>query len=362
MRAFSCPQCSTLTFFQNSVCLNCGSAIGYLRAEQRFAVLLTTPDGTIGHVDARGRTFVACANLGLAGCNWLVDRNVPGGLCDCCVLTRTRPADGDADGLRFFARTEKAKRQLVFQLDTLRLPSTPRLVDAEHGLAFDLLSSEVEPVITGHDSGVITIDLAEGDDPHREALRNSLGEPYRTLLGHLRHEIGHWYFDVLIAGDDTRLSQFRALFGDERADYAQALDQHYSRHRDDAWKAEHISDYAASHPWEDWAETFAHYLHLTDTLETAYSYGLELSGPRLRDIGAAAQPEHPDDQAASVTTSPKAHYDGFADLLAAWLSLTYALNAVNRSMGKDDLYPFVLVPAVIDKLRFVHTLIHPSTD
>jgi hypothetical protein len=351
VRAFTCPNCSALTFFQNSVCLSCDSAIGYLRAQQRFATLTTTPDATIGHRDDTGATYVACANLGLAGCNWLVDRTVAGGLCDCCALTRTRPADGDSDGLRFFARAEKAKRQLVYQLDVLGLPTTPRALDPDHGLAFDLLSSEDEPVITGHDNGVITIDLAEGDDPHREALRHSLGEPYRTLLGHLRHEIGHWYFDVLIAENDASLQAFRSLFGDERADYAEALDRHYGRQRDDSWRADHISDYAASHPWEDWAETFAHYLHLTDTLETAYHYGLSLSGPRVDEAPNAW-----------VTTSPAADYADFDELLTAWLSLTYALNAVNRSMGKDDLYPFVLVPAVIEKLRFVHAAISRPQD
>ncbi|CAN5642447.1 putative zinc-binding metallopeptidase [soil metagenome] len=353
MRAFACPHCSSLIFFQNSVCVTCNSALGFDRAAATFVRLEPTPAGVLGHRSATGVPGYVCANLDLAGCNWLAGS--PGGLCDCCSLTRTRPADSDAEALLAFARTERAKRRLLFQLDGLGLPTTPRSVDPAHGLAFDLLSSSDTKVITGHEDGVITIDLAEGDDPHREALRTSLGEPYRTLLGHLRHEIGHWYFDVFIDGGPA-LEPFRALFGDERRDYGEALAQHYGGPRTDAWRATHVSDYAASHPWEDWAEVFAHYLHLTDTLQTSYAYGLDFTGPRveLSDTPAGSLVQS---TAASMSTSPKPSYASFDDMLNAWLSLTFALNAVNRSMGSDDLYPFVLVPAVIEKLRFVHDVI-----
>jgi hypothetical protein len=348
VRAFACPNCSALIVFENSVCVTCNSALGYVRESAGFVQLQPTPLGRLGWTDSTGRTLVVCANLQLAQCNWLTV--TPGGLCECCSLTRTRPADSDTEGLEAYARTEQAKRRLLFQLDSLGLPSTPRSIDPEHGLAFDLLSSAHEKVITGHDSGVITIDLAEGDDPHREAVRTNLGEPYRTLLGHLRHEIGHWYFDILVSFQRDRpavLENFRRLFGDERRDYSQALAEHYGSVHGEAWRSVHVSDYAASHPWEDWAETFAHYLHLTDTLETAYSYGIDLQGPRLPATTA---------QLPSTSTSPKAAYLDFNELLNAWLSLTFALNAVNRSMGKEDLYPFVLVPIVIEKLRFIHEL------
>jgi hypothetical protein len=348
MRAFACPHCSALIFFENSVCITCGSPLGYLRSQARFTELSPTASGRLGWTDPDGRTFVGCANLQLAGCNWLAEPDAPAGLCDCCALTRTRPADTDTDGLEAFARTEQAKRRLLFQLDTLALPTTPRTVDPQHGLAFDLLSSGRQKVITGHDSGVITIDLAESDDPHREAVRTSLGEPYRTLLGHLRHEIGHWYWDILVGPYSTNpdaLDAFRNLFGDERRDYAQALTQHYGSAHDERWRITHISDYAAAHPWEDWAECFAHYLHLTDTLETSYAYGIELRGPRVATANG---------QNVSIATSPQPFYRNFDELLNSWLSLTFALNAVNRSMGSDDLYPFVLVPAVIEKLRFIH--------
>lgn len=304
MRSFSCPACRQLVFFENSTCLNCGTELGYARASHDLVAL---------------GGLVRCANAGIAACNWLV---APGeGLCGSCVLTRTRPADSDEAGMRAFVRAEAAKRRLVFQLDDLRLPTSD--------VVFDLLSGG--PVITGHADGVVTIDLAEGDDGHREALRVQLAEPYRTLLGHLRHETGHWYWTVLV---EPSPEAFRALFGDERADYAAALDRHYAGDPAPGWESSYVSAYAAAHPWEDWAESFAHYLHIRDTLQTSAAFGLAVPGAAPAQDGA-----------------------GFDELIATWLPLTYALNAVNRSMGKDDLYPFVLSGRVLEKLRFVHTLI-----
>lgn len=306
MRSFSCPVCGRLVFFENSACLHCGSALGYARDEGAL-------------VAADGRRY--CANAELARCNWLVD--APGQLCGSCALTRTRPADADADAMAAFADAEAAKRRLVYQLDDLGL--------ATDGVVFDLLSSAQEPVTTGHADGVVTIDLAEGDDAHREALRVQLAEPYRTVLGHLRHETGHYYWTVLV---DPSPARFRELFGDERADYAEALQHHYSSPAPAGWEEEYVSTYATAHPWEDWAESFAHYLHIRDTLQTAAAYGMQVRG--------AAPADEP---------------TGFAEIIDTWLPLTYALNAVNRSMGKDDLYPFVLSPAVLAKLDFVHDLV-----
>ena len=194
---------------------------------------------------------------------------------------------------------------------------------------------------TGHADGVITLDLAESDDAHRERLREQMGEPYRTLLGHLRHEIGHFYFPLLDAprGGAARA---RGLFGDEREDYQAALDRHYADGPPQGWAQEHVSAYATMHPSEDWAETFAHVLHIRDTLQTAAAYGIRVDGPVGR----------PDLDAEPATPAPAAARDA-----RRWLGLTYAFNAVNRSMGFDDLYPFVLSPVVIDKLAFVDGLI-----
>jgi len=331
VRPFACPVCRSLVFFDNDRCLNCGSGLAYDRAS---CDLVAVADG-----DPR-----RCANHVLAGCNWLA---ADGGLCGSCRLTRTRPADDDATALAAFARTEAAKRRLVYQLDHLGLPSTPRTEDPARGLAFDLLSSRDAPVTTGHADGVVTIDLAEGDDPHREALRAQLAEPYRTVLGHLRHEVGHWYWQVLVDGTPF-LDRFRELFGDERADYAEALDAHYGRPDDGGWTETHVSRYAAAHPWEDWAETFAHYLHIRDTTETAHAWGMRVDGPAL-ELNLAWN--------ARLDVEPGEEVDSFDKLAQAWIAFSMALNAVNRSMGKDDLYPFRLPPAVLEKMRLVHLVV-----
>jgi hypothetical protein len=307
--------------FENSACLNCGTPLGYSR-EKRTIVTL---DG-----------LARCANADVANCNWLVDQ--PGARCGSCALTRTRPADGDAAGITAFARAEDAKRRLVYQLDDFGLTTD--------GVVFDLLSSAQEPVITGHADGVVTIDLAEGDDAHREALRVQLAEPYRTMLGHLRHETGHWYWTVLVQSDPE---PFRALFGDERADYAEALQKHYAAPAAAGWEERYVSSYATAHPWEDWAESFAHYLHIRDTLQTAAAYGILVRGP-----DAVAAPDAP------LAATPREDPSGFAEIVGTWIPLTYAINAVNRSMGKDDLYPFVLSPTVVEKLEFVHRAVSTS--
>jgi hypothetical protein len=342
MRAFACPHCGALVFFENSVCLTCGSALGFYRPDATLVMLRPGTDSGLVYLAPDGTVWQPCANLTLASCNWLAEANAADGLCSSCALTRTRPADDDQTGLREFNATEVAKRRLVYQLDALGLPTTPRSVDPARGLAFDLLSSARLPVVTGHDSGVITIDLAEGNDSHRERMRVELDEPYRTLLGHLRHETGHWYWEVLVDGS-PHLDGFRRLFGDDRRDYVQALQEHYGKPDSGGWVDDYVSHYAAAHPWEDWAETFAHYLHIHDTIQTAAAWGTRVDGPRLAL-----------NTAAPVSAEPGQPEDAFADIINTWLPLTFALNAINRSMGYDNLYPFVLSPTVLEKLRFVH--------
>jgi hypothetical protein len=288
------------------------------------------PLGADGHPERQ-----RCANAQLARCNWITDDAHFGGLCRSCRLTRTRPADFDAEGLENFRVAEAAKRRLVFQLLELGL-------HIGSDLRFDLLSSAHRPVPTGHADGVITLDLAESDDVHREQRRAELGEPYRTVLGHLRHEIGHYYWPMLVerAG---RIEAYRGLFGDEREDYQAAIDHHYELGPPADWSRSHVSAYATMHPWEDWAETFAHYLHIRDTLETAAEFGIVVAGPdRVADPMLSAVPR---DEVLG---------GGFEPILQTWLPLTYALNALNRSMGAGDLYPFTLAGVVVDKLSFVH--------
>ncbi len=354
MRSFACDICGNLLVFENSVCVSCGTSQGFDPGQLRLVPVGPGPGSGAAASRAEGSP---CARLGLAGCNWLVpvdERDRYSGLCLACRLTRTRPADDDSPALVAYARTEAAKRRLVYQLLDLGLPVVPKSDDPRFGLAYDLLSSAAAPVITGHEDGVVTIDLAEGQDAHREAMRVELAEPYRTLLGHLRHETGHYYWTVLVAGPGAppgAVESFRGRFGDERADYREALSRHYALGPQPGWGQHYVSAYAAAHPWEDWAETFAHYLHIRDTLQTAAAYGMVVTGP----VAAVRDP-------AALVAVPRepAQADPVDVLIATWLPLTYALNAVNRSLGKDDLYPFVLTPTVIAKLGLVHELVGPE--
>ena len=224
----------------------------------------------------------------------------------------------------------------MVELTDLSLPIVGRVENPTGGLCFDLLSSATTQVITGHDDGVITLDLAEGDDVHRETLRISMDEPYRTLLGHFRHEIGHYYYTVLAETGPGR-TEFEQLFGDPDLDYQQALNRHYSQGSPAGWEDRFVSSYATMHPAEDWAETFAHYLHIRDTLDTAAAFGFAPAG--------------------ATADQPLTGDAAFDRMIALWLPLAWSLNMINRSMGHSDLYPFVLPPAVLEKMRLVHRLV-----
>ncbi len=352
MRVFTCQSCGQLIFFDNSQCLRCEAPLGYVHGQRDVIAVTELADGRLVDLATPTGTWQRCATANLTGCNWLVPAGSDA-LCASCQLTRTRPADGDAEGLAELVQSEMAKRRLIFQLAELGLPAEPRREATKTGLAFDLLSSSETKVVTGHDDGIITLDLAEADDEHRERLRLQLSEPYRTLLGHFRHEIGHYYWPLLVRDPDT-LDACRALFGDDSADYAEAVKAHYnaSADEDESWTTNYISRYATMHPYEDWAETFAHYLHILDTLQTVESFGLGTPGSSgalgakggTRRIGS-----HPTRPAGSAT---------FGEVIDSWLELSYALNQINRSMGHQDLYPFVLAAPVIRKMAFVDHLVH----
>jgi hypothetical protein len=340
VRDFNCPNCGQRLAFENSLCLSCGSRLGFSLDD--MALLVIAPGEESEHAGAvDSGQYRLCANLHLAECNWLVEKGPIRKLCASCALTRTRPNDADTKALAAFAAAERAKRRLIAELHELKLPIIGRDEDPDYGLAFDLLSSELEKVFTGHENGVITLDLAEGDDVHREQLRVAMDEPYRTLLGHFRHEIGHYYFYRLVGTSNDYTEQFRELFGDPDADYQAALDRHYNDGPPAEWKERYVSSYATMHPAEDWAETFAHYLHIRDTMDTAAAFGFA---------------------PASATFDRKVlGPSGFDTLIDIWLPLAWALNMINRSMGREDLYPFVLPPAVLEKMRFVHTVIEEIT-
>ncbi|MBV9513628.1 MAG: putative zinc-binding metallopeptidase [Mycobacteriaceae bacterium] len=340
MRDLICPNCGQHLAFENSVCLSCDRPVGFSLDDMAMLVITDGPEaGSPGFVSAD--EFELCANLHLAKCNWLVVKDPIRRLCASCRLTRTRPNDADTQALAAFADAETAKRRMIVELVELKLPIVGRDADPDYGLAFDLLSSAREKVFTGHHNGVITLDLAEGDDVHREQLRISMDEPYRTLLGHFRHEIGHYYFYRLVEPARDYLQRFRELFGDPDADYQAALDRHYHEGAPPQWEENFVSSYATMHAAEDWAETFAHYLHIRDTLDTAAAFGFAPANATYerRVLGPS----------------------GFDTIIEMWLPLSWALNMVNRSMGHDDLYPFVLPVPVLDKMRLVHTIIDEVT-
>jgi hypothetical protein len=326
MRLFAC-ECGSRIFFENSLCLACNRELGFVPEALEMAAF---PAGIA--ISTRHGEYRKCQNYAHEGvCNWLVPAASPGPLCQACELNRVIPDLSEPTNRSLWLEVEKAKRRLVYGLNCLHLPVVPKSRDAEAGLAFDIKGEAGDQrVLTGHSDGLITLALREADPAEREATRQQLQERYRTLLGHFRHEIGHYYWDRLVR-DSPELAEFRSLFGDESQDYAAALKRHYAaapQLHDDF-----ISSYAAAHPWEDFAETFAHYLHMTDTLETAGEFGF------------SNQQGYP---------GSSAELDG---LLTEWMKLSVALNSLNRSMGAPDAYPFAISPRVAQKLGFVHRLL-----
>jgi hypothetical protein len=366
-RAYQC-QCGRPVFLRNSRCLACHTPLGYVI--DRLGVVPLAPaefDGAEPGTftvfgDPEGRAYRRCDNLmTAAACNWMVpapragdaaafntDGLVPG-LCLSCSVTRTIPDQSLERNGELWLSLELAKRRLLSQLLALHLPVLTRLSDPAHGLAFDFLGNVPggPHVLTGHQTGVITLNAEEAEDAVRERIRAEMREPYRTLLGHFRHEIGHYYWDLLV--DPTSwIEPFRELFGDEREDYAAALRSHYDNGPPPDWANRFVTSYASSHPWEDWAETWAHYLHMADTADTAMSFGVDAQNVELAsdlfELSDLWQPERP---GAAM----------FLDFLNGWVRLTNVLNELSRSMGQPDYYPFVLPRAAVGKLQFIHEVI-----
>lgn len=351
MKLFECQHCGQLLYFENTHCERCGNALGYLSEEKTLTVIHPENENQWRSEVDPDRLYRYCENFTHNACNWLVPADSETSLCRACQLNHTIPNLDDPAHLQQWQRLETAKHRLVYTLLRLGLPLISKLEDEQRGMAFDFLADpdpsfrESEKVITGHCHGLISINIAEADDVERERQRQTMAEPYRTLLGHFRHESGHHYWEQLVNNNDW-LAKFRERFGDERQDYSQALDQHYDGATPDDWSEYFVSTYASSHPWEDWAETWAHYLHIVDTLETAYAHGLRL------------RPRAGDDE----TLTAQADFDpylqpDFDALIEAWLPVSIAVNSLNRSMGQPDLYPFVLSDTVMDKLRFMHRFI-----
>jgi len=344
MKLFQCQNCGQELYFENTRCESCGLSLGYLPGRELITAL--KPDDNTGTREqmwralADNKLYRYCANAAYGVCNWLMPAAAPDTYCAACRHNRMIPDLSWAENLEKWRALEVAKHRLFYTLFQLRLPVETQ-AESPAGLSFEFLA-DVAPsgssVMTGHSDGVITINLAEADDVERERRRHQMREPYRTLLGHFRHEIGHYYWDRLIA-NTPHLEEFRRIFGDERRDYGAALQDYYAWGAPSDWSQHFISAYASSHPWEDFAETWAHYFHMIDTLETARVAGLAISPKRSQSPGAVFD-FHPRDT-------------DIKHVVEAWLELTFAVNSLNRSMGLRDLYPFVLGPSAVVKLTFV---------
>lgn len=346
MRVFLCDHCGHLVFFDSVQCLHCGSTLAFLPDQLTLAALVPAEAPDLWRRAASGGQpgrYRLCGHAQQGGCNFAVPVADAEPLCASCRQTQWLPDLSDPDHQRRWRQIEQAKRQLYYTLARLGLEPAGNHAAPRFELLADLPGA---PVLTGHRAGTITLNVAEADDDERARRRLALHEPYRTLIGHLRHESGHFFWDQLVQGSPA-LSAFRALFGDERQDYAAALRAHYTRGMGGTnWQAQHVSAYAAAHPWEDWAETWAHYLHLVDLLETAASYQVTLTVPHA----TAPQPQTVQDP----FSKPLPDFDA---MVREWVPLTLMLNSLNRSLGQQDAYPFAPSAGALAKLRFVHDLV-----
>jgi len=308
-------------------------------------------------VSANKEIYRKCQNYTLNhACNWMVPETDKNHFCLSCRLSEIIPDLTKPENFDRWRRVESAKRRLIYSLFWLDLPLFDKSGDPQNGLSFQLaednehysefvtIPSDSGQIKTGHINGTITINIAEADAVFREEIRVRMQERYRTLLGHLRHESGHYYWDLLISKTDYLLEEFRNLFGNEQSDYQAALHQHYINGPVANWQSGWVSAYASAHPWEDWAECWAHYLHMIDTLETAYDFGGEM---------------YTSDYVIHGQQFSKAYLlsVSFDQLMDEWIKLSIMLNEMNRSLGLDDAYPFYMSDLLKEKMAFVHKVI-----
>lgn len=350
MKLFRCDNCGNPIHFENRVCVNCGFRLGFVPEAMGMFTIMPQPDsGLWRRVDSPALAYRYCDNAAKDICNWLIPAGSDEPFCQACRYNGLVPDAGTDDGLRRWRAIAEAQRHLFYSFLRWDLPRPSRKEDPQGGLVFDLKDDEIlpdgscKPVLIGHDEGRIVIRTAEADDLTREQQRDAMKEPYRTLLGHFRHETGHFIWNRMVR-DAGKCEDFRVVFGDERQDYCQALERHYRDGAPPGWGASYISEYATTHPWEDFAECFAHVLHVVDSLETAHIYGIALAPMSHGELSAYAN------------FDPYAVTD-FERIAEVWIPLSVALNAIHHSMGERDLYPFILSPAIKAKLGYVHKLI-----
>jgi hypothetical protein len=336
MRLFTCENCAQPVYFENTSCVACGTTLGYQPDANRLLAV-------------RGDRLL-CENAQHLACNWLVPEGTTDAFCRSCRHNVTIPNLSVPENVTNWRKIQEAQRRAMYSFLRLGLPLASRVEEPQSGLGFEILADGVDPnkpkIMTAHDFGLITIALAEADDAERSSRRMAMGEPYRTILGHFRHESGHYFWDRLVR-DTPMLEPCRAVFGDDSVNYDEALKRHHANGPPANWQEEFVSSYATCHPWEDFAETWAHYLHIADTLEMARSFG----------IGVEASTDKTGTLSGTVDFDPYRETE-ITRLMEAWVPITAAVNSLNRCMGVSDLYPFVLSPKVIEKLGFIQTLVH----
>ncbi|MEQ8238623.1 MAG: putative zinc-binding metallopeptidase [Cyclobacteriaceae bacterium] len=345
MKIFQCGYCEQSLYFENQSCNNCGHLTGYRASDRTMLTFDPSLDSLIS--DREQIAYKYCKNKEYNVCNWVIEKNDPEEFCSACQLNRTIPNLRSKENFNKWRNLEIAKHRLIYQLQKLGLTILSKN-DLEEGFCFDFVArQDNKELMTGHVNGVITILVREADSVIREQTRLQLLEPYRTLIGHLRHEVGHYFWNRLVWNDPQVLRQFRDIFGDEQMDYSEALKKHYENGAPANWQEQFISEYATSHAWEDWAETWAHYLHVMDMVETAYFFGLHVK-PRgtMRD-------------SADVSFDPYTIED-FDVIINTCIPLSFAMNSMTRAMGVPDVYPFVVAPAVVEKMKFIHRLLLPK--
>jgi hypothetical protein len=335
MKIFQCGYCQYPLFFENYTCANCYHLSGYRDSDRLIS-------------DREQIEYKYCKNHQHDVCNWLIPIESSVNFCTACQLNRTIPDLSDQKNFPKWKNLEVAKHRLIYQLQKIGLALPSKLKNV-NGLCFDFVVRQANSqLMTGHANGVITILLREADSVLREQMRKQLMEPYRTLIGHLRHEVGHYFWDRLVYTDAGILAEFRAIFGDERASYKEALKSYYKNGAPDDWQETFISKYATAHAWEDWAETWAPSLHIMDMVETAHFFGLKV------DPSATLE-----GMAANVSFDPYTQSD-FQAIVRTCVPLSFAVNSINRAMGVPDVYPFVISDAVVEKMKFIHQLINKN--
>ena len=379
MKIFTCDcKDQQILFFESSHCLACQRTVGL---DDHFdkveAYDFNQETGQYFKAAQPQVSFQKCNNhLNFKTCNGMVelDPDAPTTdnnqvLCFACRFNKTIPDLSIAEHIPLWQKMETAKRRALYTLNVLSLPLRNFSQDSEGGLSFDFTTDRdvndhfsstlrgSETVLTGHNCGHITINLAEADDVARSHTKMAMGERYRTLLGHFRHELGHYYFDKLVLNAPDKHALSKKYFGDDELDYQEALNTHYANGAPANWRDSFISEYATMHPYEDWAETWAHYMHIIDTLETAQTFSItgSISG-NANDDGALGKLNLPQDADFFSAQASITH------ILDAWMGFSVILNSLNRSMGMNDAYPFVLTQTVRNKLSFIHHAIHDRLD